>query len=99
MPNRNRDDFFFAPCSNRSWRGYCGQGFFEVAACVAQGCGLFADFAVRARNYGAADKEIYDTVLIAAAFCMRSVGTETVHSLANVGREEVLAGDEFGVEG
>lgn len=66
----------------------------NIAGKVQQsGKDLTDEDVARARNEGATDKEIHDTVLIAAAFCMYN---RYVDGLATVAPQELSAYDEMG---
>jgi len=81
-------DFETAPISDKL------KALLHIAGQVQQGGRNVTDDAVaRTRDEGATDKEIHDTVLIAAAFCMYN---RYVDGLATVAPQELTAYDEMG---
>jgi len=81
-------DFETAPISNKL------KALLHIAGQVQQGGRNVTDAAVaRARDEGATYKEIHDTVLIAASFCMYN---RYVDGLATVAPQELAAYDEMG---
>jgi uncharacterized peroxidase-related enzyme len=81
-------DFETAPISDKL------KALINMAGQVQRGGRNVTDDAVaRARDEGATDKEIHDTVLIAAAFCMYN---RYVDGLATVAPQELTAYDEMG---
>ena len=65
MVNQVRNDYTTADISDKL------KGLLRIAGKVQQsGKAVTPDDITNARNHGATDKDIHDTVLIAAAFCM-----------------------------
>ena len=82
------DDFEAAPISDKL------KALLNIAGKVQKSGREVSDADVqRARGEGATDKEIHDTVLIAAAFCMYN---RYVDGLATVAPQELTAYDEMG---